>query len=442
MTSTASGRPRGSDTGARRPEADDEDQSRPGWWAAALRRAQLPAWSALSAAAQMGVALLSARWLGPSDRGQLVVATTVATLLLLVSSLGAGPASRVILAAAHGWWTWPRYLALAAALLTPHLVICATAGLLLVTYLSPATVPVQIAFLAFALSALLAHLLREGLHGLGRHRTTIAIDVGVAVAQLAALAAVHAAGRLTAATALTIAAGCLLAGVVVQALVGRQADLAARERTRTSARQWWSHALELIRFSRIGLLAALGQSFVISADRLIIGWAGSASQVGIYSVAATLAGLAWVLMTGLTAVLTRQTAASGSLAPWRRWRSQFLAAAIALAVCVAVAGHVAVPLLLGDAFLPARSVLPILCLAAIPYASYQLDAAACAGLRDLRTGAVAAVAGSFALVGTAMAGYHLDGLTGVALGVLAVYVLMAVIARVRILRLEKRAKLP
>jgi O-antigen/teichoic acid export membrane protein len=399
-----------------------------------LRGLQLPMWSVVQVGVQLGVALLSARWLGPGDRGDLVLSTTLATLLLLVSSLGAGAASRVVLAEADRWWNWSRYLRLAALLTGPHLALSATVGLLVLARLSSGDTALYLPFVVYSGVALSAHLLREGLHGLGRHRTTMAIDVASAGVQLLLITGAYTAGILSPEVALYAGALSYAGSIAAQVTIGRAADVLGRDRPRVSAGEWWRRAVAFVGFSRFALVAALGQSFVVNGDRLVLGAAGSPSQVGIYAAASSLAQLTWVAPVALTALLTRRTAASGTLEAWHRMHRPVLALTAVLAVAVSGLGWFAVPILLGEDFAPARAVLPILCLAAIPYASYHFDSAACAGLRDLRTGAFGALLGSLAVVGASTGGYHVLGTQGIALGVLVAYLVMAVTARVRIRR--------
>ena len=399
-----------------------------------LRGLQLPIWSVAQMAVQMAVALLSARLLGPEDRGNLVLATTIATLLLLVSSLGAGQASRVLLAEPGRWWTWPRFLALSAVLTVPHVVLSATVGLAVLSALTSGGGDLALAFVVYSATALSAHLLREGLHGLGRHRTTIAVDVSSAAVQLGLIAAAFAAGVLTPVTALYIGAVCYLGAIAARIVVGRRADVWAREQPSVTPREWWREARGFVSISRVALVAAVGQSFVVNGDRLVLGTAGSEAQVGIYAVASSLAQIAWVAPVALTPMLTRRIAAAGTLAASRRMRLQVLALTGVLAVAVALGGWFAIPILLGDEFTPAREVLPILCAAAVPYAGYHVDSAASAGLRDLRTGALGALVGCATLVPAAIGGYQLLGTAGVACGVFVAYVVMAGTTRLRMAR--------
>ncbi|MGY1709493.1 lipopolysaccharide biosynthesis protein [Geodermatophilus sp. SYSU D00758] len=396
-----------------------------------LRGLQLPIWSVVQMAVQMAVALLSARLLGPADRGDLVLATTIATLMLLVSSLGAGQASRVVLAEPGRWWTWSRFVALSALLTVPHVLLSATVGLAVLFSLSTGDTALALPFVVYSATALGAHLLREGLHGLGRHRTTMAIDVASAGTQLLLIVGAHLAGVLSPATALYIGAACYAGSITTQVLVGRAADVEGRARPPVGVGEWWREARGFVGVSRFALVAALGQSFVVNGDRLVLGAAGSSAQVGIYAVASSLAQIAWVAPVALTPMLTRRTAAAGGLDPWRRMHLRVLALTGVLAVAVAVAGWFAIPFLLGDEFRPARDVLPVLCLAAIPYASYHVDSAACAGLRDLRTGALGALVGCVVLVAAATGGYRLLGTAGIAGGVVLTYVVMAATARWR-----------
>jgi O-antigen/teichoic acid export membrane protein len=405
-----------------------------GWLRPVLRGLQLPIWSFTQVGFQMCVALLSARWLGPEERGDLVLATTLATLLLLVSSLGAGPASRVLLAESGRWWTWSRYVRLTGVLVLPHVLLSATIGLVILSGLSTGDPAVAVAFVVYSAPALGAHLLREGLHGLGRHRTSLGIAVGNAVGQLLLIVGAYGAGILSPAVALYSFALANTASIVVQVAIGRAADVGARDLSRASAREWWARAGAFVSFSRFALVAALGQSFVVNGDRLVLGAVGTSAQVGIYAAASSLAQLTYVAPVALTAVLTRRIAATGTMAAWHRMYRPVMALTLLLAVVVSCLGWFAVPILLGEDFTPARVLLPILCAAGIPYASYHLDSAACAGLRDLRTGAVGAFVGCLTLLGAATCGYFALDATGIAYGVLLTYTVMAVTTRLRVLK--------
>ena len=408
----------------------------PGRLGSLVRGLQIPIWSFSQVGVQMVVALLSARWLGPQDRGDLVLATTLSTLLLLVSSLGAGNASRVSLAEPGRWWTWTRYVQLSALLTLPHVLLSATLGLFVLSRLTEPSAAVALAFVVYSAPALAAHLLREGLHGLGRHRTSLGIAVGNAGGQLALIAGAHALGILSPTVALYAFALCNAASIVVQVVIGRSADHVDRTRSRVGAREWWQQAGRFVSFSRFALVAALGQSFVVTGDRLVLGANAPSAQVGLYAAASSLASLTYVAPVAMTAILTRRIAAEGTLEAWQRMHRPVLALTAAFAGVVAVLGWFAVPILLGEEFTPARDVLPILCAAGVPYASYHVDSAACAGLRDLRTGAWGALLGCPVLVAASTAGFHLGGMAGIAYGVLLTYSVMAVVVRLRMSRAD------
>jgi O-antigen/teichoic acid export membrane protein len=401
------------------------------WGRASL---QVPLWSVIQAGVQMGIALLSARWLGPADRGDLVLATTMGSLLLLINSVGTGAASRVVLAEPGRWWTWSRYLRLAAVLTVPHVAFCATVGVAVLSLLSSSDTSVHLAFILYSATALNAHLVREGLHGLGKHRASVVTDVGAAAVQLALIGTAYAAHLYSPATALVIASLCFAGAITTGSLIGTRADAYGRGVPRGSAREWWHRAGEFLGFSRLALVAAVGQTFVFTGDRLILGALGHAEQVGIYSAASTLASLSGMAPLALTALITRKTAERGTLLTWHRTHVPVLAVTAATATAVAVVGWFAIPILLGDEFLTARTLLPVFCAAMVPYASYYFDSAACAGLRDLRTGAMAALTGCLTLVPCAAIGYLVSGTRGVAAGVLVTYTVMAVIARTRLRR--------
>ena len=125
---------------------DEGKTTGPAWLRPLIRGLQLPMWSGLQAAVQMSVALLSARWLGPGDRATSYWRPPSRRCCLLVSSLGAGGASRVVLAEPGRWWTWSRYVRLAGVLTLPHLALSATLGLLLLSRLAPGDTSIYVPY--------------------------------------------------------------------------------------------------------------------------------------------------------------------------------------------------------------------------------------------------------------------------------------------------------
>ncbi|WP_139228955.1 lipopolysaccharide biosynthesis protein [Blastococcus tunisiensis] len=402
-----------------------------------MRRFQLPLWSAAQAGVQMMVAVASARWLGPADRGSLVLATTLATLLLLVSGLGLGAGARVVLAEPSTWWTWPRYAVLAGAMAVPHGAVAVFVGLPLLGAFTDPGFAAQAAFVLYSALALCASLLREGLHGRGRHRQAIGLDVLAAGLQLALTAAVYFAGRLTVATALAVASSCLALTILGQVAAGQRSG-EPRLRTHCSWRVLLVQGRALICFSVPAVLTSVGQSFVIHGDRLALGAVRSSAEVGVYSAASSLAALSWFIPIAFTGVLTRRVAASGSLMAWERTWKPFLAFSAAVALVTASVGTVVFPFLLGPEYRDGAPLVAVLSVAAIPYAMYQYDSAACQGLRDLKAGSVGAVVGSVMVVAVVVPVIVILGTHGAAVGMIAVYTTMAVVVRRRLRKLRRR----
>ncbi len=404
----------------------------------AAQRFQLPVWSAAQACLQMLVAVLSARWLGPADRGSLVLATTLATLLLLVSGLGVGTGARVVLAEPSTWWTWPRYVALAGSMALPHGLVALVLGLPILGALTDPDPAAQALFVLYSALALTASLLREGLHGRGLHRQAIGLDVLAAASQLLLTATIHHAGRLTVATALAAASACLVLTVLGQLAAGHRGSV-WRLGLGCSWRVLLARVRALVMFSLPGLVTSLGQSFVIHGDRLVLGAVGSSAAVGVYSAASSLAALAWFIPSAFTGVLTRRVAATGSLEPWERTWKPFVVFSAVLALVTGSLGTLVFPLLLGADYREGAALVAVLSIAAIPYASYQYDSAACQGLRDLKAGTLGALLGSLLVLVFLVPVTIGFGAPGAAVGMIAVYTAMAMVSRSRLRRLRDRA---
>jgi O-antigen/teichoic acid export membrane protein len=131
-------------------------------------------------------------------------------------------------------------------------------------------------------------------------------------------------------------------------------------------------------------------------------------------------------------------AASGSLIAWERSWKPFLAFSTAVALVTASVGTVLYRFLLGPEYQEGASLVAVLSLAAIPYAVYQYDAAACQGLRDLRTGSVGAAVGALVLLAVVVPVIVILGTHGAAVGMIVVYTAMAVVVRRRLGNLRRR----
>jgi hypothetical protein len=185
-------------------------------------------------------ALLTARWLGPTDRGVLVVVVTTASFLMLVGSLGIGTGGRVLLNVAPPL-TFTRFLEIAHRLSPVHVLTAAAVGLpvLALTHGLPDWW-IGLVFIPYAVGQLLAYLQREAMHGIGRHATAVFGDVLTATVQTVLVLALWLLGRLD----LHMACLTMLVGITTQTIF-----LEACLRNSTSRAADPSRALQRLRGS-------------------------------------------------------------------------------------------------------------------------------------------------------------------------------------------------
>jgi O-antigen/teichoic acid export membrane protein len=345
----------------------------------------------LQAGLAIAVSLVTARWLGPADRGVIVIATTSASLLMLIGSLGIATSGRVLLAQGDVRFSLSQQARIAGMITAWHLPMVSVVGwpLLYFTGAWRGWMP-AIAFTVYATGLMAAYLGREALHGIGRHRQAVGGDLLTAGTQLAVLVAVWLSGQLSVLTVLTVMALTVWCQVAVLWLLLR--SLREREDPAVGIR-----LKTLVTFSLPALAAALGQAFVIRGDRLILGTYESTATVGIYGVAATFSEVVWLGATGFSQLCFRYSA-QGLAARVMRLRIANLVLTIAAAGLAAVVAQPVVHMVLGDAYAESVPIIWLLLIAAVLMSAYFVEAAALNGAGRLTVPARAAVTGSLALI--------------------------------------------
>jgi O-antigen/teichoic acid export membrane protein len=194
-------------------------------------------------------------------------------------------------------------------------------------------------------------------------------------------------------------------------------------------------ARELIRRGIPAIGLTLGQNATLRIDRILIGLFLTAAPVGVYSIAATGTELVWLAPTALSQVLFHRFATrSIDLSIATRARILSLVIALLTALTMFLVAPYAIDLLVGARFADAVSPLRILLIAAVFFASYQLDAYALAAQGRIGPAASATLVG-FAVVLTAdLMLIPMYGIIGAAWASVIAYGLMAAIVRVMLSR--------
>jgi O-antigen/teichoic acid export membrane protein len=378
---------------------------------------------AFSAATASVFALVTARWLGPSDRGVLVIFATTSSFLTLVGSLGVTTGGRVLLTAKPPL-PLPRYLRIARALSLFHVVTATVIGIpiLAMTHGLP-DVGIGMIFVPTAMLGLLGYFQREALHGRGRHVTAVSGDLLGITVQIVIVAGLRLTGHLD------IHAACLvlLVGAAVQVVF---LDLRLRKGRPSSDQNGTQQSLlAIVRFSLPAVATNLGQAFVIRGDRLLLGALTMSATVGIYSVAGTVTELLWILPSAIAQVAFRRAALLGQTHQYRRTRNAVLL--LTLFLCFALAGTARwlIPALLGADYADSVALTYPLIVATIPMASYQMDVAVLNGLGQLKVASRITLTGSAVLAVACLVLIPLWAAWGAAIASLVAYTVMAVMAR-------------
>lgn len=366
-------------------------------------------------------ALVTARWLGPSSRGAVVVFMTTSMMLMLVGSFGISTGSRVLLNNSPPL-ELTHYLGQTRALSLLHVVTSSTLGLFVLAKTGGMPTPwVGAIFVPFAAVTLLCYFQREALHGIGHHRSAMYGDVLSFTLQTVAVVVLHAVGRLS------LVAVCL---VILGGAAAQTAFLSLRLR---SARQSPPVARfsvrRLMRYSLPALVTTLGQAFVIRGDRLILGLIAGAAPVGIYGTSASFTEGLWLVPGAVAQVAFRRASMTGTARAGAAARRVTLLITVFACLALALVTKPVVTILLGPAYSEAVGLAYILIAGSVPMASYQLDVAVLNGLGRLSRGGQATTLGSMVLVAGCLLTIPTYGAYGAAWSSLAAYTAMAALAR-------------
>lgn len=385
--------------------------------AAASSGATLAMTGAVAASAAL-VAFTSARWLGPNDRGIVVIVVTLATTLVLVGALGSGIGLRVLMsedpplhpksAVKHG-----RTLAV-----TTATAVLGVGSLTCVIARRQELVTVGL------LSALTGFMLwnyvsRETNHGLGHHIAALAGEVLSNTVTLIYVISAQLLGELRAeGVLLVMVCGSALQQVILNHFVASTSSAASL------------HAYgfrELIRYCLPATLGPLGGSLIAKGDRLILGWMLGAAPVGIYATAATMADMLSLIGVALAQIVFRRVAQEKTIsAGTLRVMCLAVVATAVGAVIVLFLAPFLIRALLGDAYASASTPLRALAVAAIFMSAHQVLVAALNGFGEFRVVRRITLTGLFVIVVGCLALVPTYGINGAAFLSLACYLMMAV----------------
>jgi O-antigen/teichoic acid export membrane protein len=374
-----------------------------------------------------GMAVVTARALGASGRGALVLMLTVATFVSVLCAMGSNAAARVLLVrgSRDERVELAEYVGLSMAL-SLLAAVCAFACTFVLLPLTGVGGGWSAAVLTGGYSGLflLGRQLADGLHAFGRHvdagmtataPSLAALLVAVALAAGGDEAELHYLAILTAAAASQVVLTYNFLGV-------RAHDLVQQRRSA------WRR---LLRTGSPGMGLELSEALTFRLDRYLVGVFLSPAAVGIYSVAATLPEFLRLFPYSVSQIVFRRAATEPRYAaehfPRIRLRAVLLVAIAAL--LVAITAPWLVPAVFGQEFRSAVLPLLILLVAEVAIASFHLDSACLAGSARLRAAAGAALVGLTVVVLGDLLLIPRFGLQGAAWASVLAYSAMALRAR-------------
>lgn len=382
---------------------------------------------------QSAFALLTARWLGPSDRGVLTIGASLASISLLIGSLGFFLGARVALAAPERGLTWRGFQQITLALSALHTALTCVVFVPAFVWLArESDLDTILAFIAYSVSMFAAGLYREGLHGLGKHSRATLTDVAMATVQVGLALGLYTFSTVSVSRLLVCGIISFTAQVVLCRVIAR-----GEPRQPGTWKDFQDLFMTVIAFSLPGLVMATGQALVHRGDRLILGALSDPREVGIYGVAATISDAAWIVPTAVSVIVLREVASTRSMVPLRKWRPRILFASTLSALIIAAASSTAIRLLLGDDYADSTRLVWLLCGASVLFASQQVDMSACNGSGRLAASGVITLVGLATLVVGALALIPFLDATGAALASMLSYAVMAVLARRMAKRIER-----
>jgi O-antigen/teichoic acid export membrane protein len=346
--------------------------------AGAVRRSEVHtlALTAVLICAATLFAFLSTRWLPAEDRGGVVVILTTASLIMLVGSLGVPTVGRRLVATAPGIQP-STYRRIARQMTAIHVVTTLTLGLGTIALTGGLSgLGAGVAFALFAPMAFFGYMCRELLHGVGRHRSAVMVEVVPAIGMLAWIVGAEVFADLTlGATLVAIVVGGV-AQVVYVIVATRYLISEPAESV-----NWRSLLLE----SLPALGFSLGSAIVVRGDRLLLGAFAGPAAVGVYGLAATFSELLWVAPMTLGQFAFRRAAVSPAEVSDSRTWYMVLGVTAVLAIIIASVGDTLIGAVFGADYAEAVELLPVLCLAALPMASFYFDSSVLNGFGAFRT---------------------------------------------------------
>ncbi|MEE2767925.1 MAG: hypothetical protein VX833_01775 [Actinomycetota bacterium] len=347
----------------------------------------------VSASCALGIAVASARQLGPSARGEIVLVITVAMLVTELVCLGSDTTGRINILRRRGLGVEgvEDLLGLSIALTLIQGVVVGAVLVVIGEFLGllqPALIPVGV---LVGVSMFQSRMLVSAGFAIRRPLAVAARDVVVGLLPLVAVLALAVNQRLSVQNVLGLtAAGYIAGGSYLWVVVLRRSGA-----IRIKPRTWFP----LLVSGMPVLGSGLFQMVALRADRLIVGLAATTVSLGVYSVAATAAEAPRVLLLAVTQILSNRVA-TGEIVRTAYFRT-ITAVVAAHMVCLAsvalVGPRILVPIV-GSGFKEAKDQILLLVVAEALLGLHLVAVALLTGLAHFRNLPVPSAAGALVVV--------------------------------------------
>ena len=330
-------------------------------WSGRLRGEALFVLSSRVAIVAVGTffVVLTARHLGPTGRGDIVVAFTLAWATNSVADLGTSTSGRINLLRPNSGVSGTDVLSLTLALV-PLQVVLAVVAVATVSLTSVGfTLRFSVAVVALSVATMVYNSAVCLLYGLRRYRDVLIADVGMAVFQTVVLTYLLVVDRLTTTSAIvTMAAGFAAASTV---LVSGSGALFCRIPGRLTA-----HWRELITDGLSPMAGAFAMFIALRLNRLVLAIAVGSHSLGLFAVALAVPETLRNLTRAIGQVIAdRGRSGIDSIDVARRHCQLFVVANCAVLTVGAVLGWLLLPAFFGEGFTEARDVLVVVTVAEV-----------------------------------------------------------------------------
>ncbi len=382
------------------------------------------AYKVVSSAAVAGATVVTARQLGPTGRGVLVLYLAVASFTLLLVSLGVNTSARLLLVDAVQPIPLGHFLGLAWVLVAAQFILCGVVGAVLLVLVDVHVGTTGVVLLGLLGASLLGqYLLFDTMNAYGLISTGAAIEGAGGVAQLIGVLALAALRTRRVEPFVLMVSAAHLGQVVADSIVLRRRNLSLRPRY---DREAWRR---LVHLGLPGVVVNVGQLLAFRVDRYLVGLFLTPAAVGVYSVASTAPELLRLPTMALgQPIFHRLAAGEARLEDFRRSRAACILITTALAAVTACAAPFVVRTVFGAQFAGAVTPMRILLLAELGIAVYYLDGSALFGLGRIGDVATAAVVGLVVVAAADLLLVPALGIAGAAWASVPAYSAMGLVA--------------